>query len=53
VRFLDADRLAGKDGAEVNLFVPETNPAAIGDDHDFDMEGAVDIRQSTLGRIEG
>jgi len=49
VHFLDADRLAGKDGAEVNLFVTETDPAAIGDDHDFDMEGIIDIRQSHVG----
>jgi hypothetical protein len=42
VNFLDADRLAGKDGAEVNLFVPQTDPAAMGDDDGFVVEGIVD-----------
>ena len=33
VNFFDADSLASKDGAEVNLFAPQTDPAAIGAPH--------------------
>jgi len=29
VHFLDGDRLTGEDGAEVNLFAPETDAAAL------------------------
>jgi len=32
VNFFDANRLAGKDGAEVDLFAAQTDAAAIGDD---------------------
>jgi hypothetical protein len=32
VNFFDADGLAGKDGAEVNLFVAQTDASAVGDD---------------------
>jgi hypothetical protein len=39
VNFFDADGLAGKDGAEVNLFVPQTDPAAIGDDDGLSWKG--------------
>jgi hypothetical protein len=49
VHFLDADRLAGKGSAEVNLFVTETDPAAVGDHHDFVVEGIVDIGQAQVG----
>jgi len=42
VNFFDADGLAGKDGPEVNLFPPQTDPAAIGDDDGFAAEGIVD-----------
>ena len=48
MHFLDADRLAGEDGAEVNLFAPQTDAAAIGDDHDFVVEG-IDIGQALIG----
>ena len=38
-----------KDGAEVNLLAPQTDPAAIGDDHEFVVEGIVDIGQALIG----
>jgi hypothetical protein len=41
--------LAGEGRAEVNLFATQTDPAAIGDDHDFVVEGIVDIGQSLIG----
>ena len=53
MHFLDADRLAGEDGAEGNLFAPQTDPTAIGDDHDFVVEGIVDIGQALIGGVEG
>jgi len=53
VNFLDADRLAGKDGAEVNLFVAQAEAAAIGDDNDFVVEGIIDIGQSRVGTGRG
>jgi hypothetical protein len=40
VDFFDADGLAGKDGAEINFFVPPTDPAAVGDDNDLVVEGS-------------
>ena len=48
--FLDADHLPGEDGAEVNLFLrlKQIRPQLV-DDHDFDMEGIIDIRQSHVG----
>ena len=49
MNLLDADRLAGKDGAEVNLFVTETDAATISDDHDSVVEGIVDIGQALIG----
>ena len=49
MHFFDADRLAGEDSTEVNLFATQTGPAAIGDDHDFVMEGIVDVGQSLIG----
>ena len=47
VDFLDADGLAGEDLAEVNLFVPQTDASAVGDD-DLVMEGKVDVGQSAI-----
>ena len=49
MNFFDADCLAGKDRAEVNLFATETDLAAICDDHDFVVEGLINIRQSLIG----
>jgi len=49
MHFFDADRLAGEDSTEVNLFATQTGPAAIGDDHDLVVEGIVDIGQSLIG----
>jgi hypothetical protein len=43
LNFFNADGLAGKDGAEVNLFATETDAAAIGDDNGFVVEGIIDI----------
>ena len=45
MNFLDADRLAGKDGAEVNLFVPETDASAIGNHDELVVEGIIDVGQ--------
>src|SRR6266567_102391 len=50
--FFNADRLAGEDGAEVNLFVPQANATAVGDDNDLVVEGIVDVGQSP-GRAGG
>ena len=38
----DADGLAGKDRPEVDLFVPQTNAAAIGHDNGFVVKRIVD-----------
>ena len=46
--FLDADGLAGKDGAEVNLFAPEADASAVGDDDDLVVEGIVDVGQTAI-----
>jgi hypothetical protein len=46
---LIADRLAGKDLAEVNLFAAHTDAAAPGHDNDLVVKGLVDIGQSLLG----
>jgi len=53
VNFFDADRLADKDGAEVNLFAAQTDAATIGDDNDFILEGIIDIGQSFVGAGRG
>jgi hypothetical protein len=45
--------LAGKDGAEVNLFAAQTDAATIGDDNDFVVEGIIDIGQSFVGAGRG
>jgi hypothetical protein len=44
--FFDADSLAGKDRAEVNLFAAQTDASAIGDDNDLVVERIVDVGQS-------
>src|SRR5580704_4575580 len=49
MNFFDADRLAGKDLAEVNLFVAQTEAAATGDDNDLVVKGIVNIGQSLTG----
>jgi hypothetical protein len=41
VNFFDADSLAGKDRAEVNLFAAQTDAVAKSDDNDF--EGIIEI----------
>ena len=43
LNFLDTDSLAGKDGAEVDLFRTQTDPATTGDDDDAIMERIVDV----------
>jgi hypothetical protein len=48
MNFFDADRLASKDLAEVNLFVAHTDAAAAGDDDDLVVKGIVDIGQSGI-----
>jgi hypothetical protein len=53
VYFLDADRLAGKDLAEVNLFVAETDAATASDHDGFVVKGIVDVRQSLIGASRG
>jgi hypothetical protein len=39
VYFFDADGLAGKDRAQVNLFAVQTDAAAMGDGNDFIVKG--------------
>jgi hypothetical protein len=43
VNFFDAARLAGKDRAEVNSFVSQTDASAIGDDNDLVLKGIINI----------
>jgi hypothetical protein len=49
MNFLDADRLAGKDGAEVYFFVSQTDASAIGDHDDLVVEGIIDVGQTLIG----
>jgi hypothetical protein len=49
VNFRDADCLAGKDGAEVNLFVSQTDASAIGEYDDLVVEGISGDVQSLVG----
>jgi len=51
VNFFDADSLAGKDRAEVDFFVAETDAAAAGDHDGLVVEGVVDVRQSGVGTV--
>jgi hypothetical protein len=56
VNFVDADSLAGKDRAEVNLFAPQADPAAIGDDNRtslFPSEPISSDGTSTAGTMIG
>jgi hypothetical protein len=49
VDFFDAGRLAGKDLAEIDLFLAETDASATCDDERLVVERIVDIRQSGVG----
>ena len=53
MNFFDADGLAGKDGAEVKFFVPQTGASAIGDDNNFVVKRIIDIGQSLVGACRG
>src|SRR5258708_12963322 len=53
MNFFDADRLAGKSLAEVNLFVAQTEATAAGDDNDLVVKGIVDGGQSLIGAERG
>jgi len=53
VNFFDADGLAGKNGAEINLFATQTDAAATGDNYDFVMQGIIDIGQSLISASRG
>jgi hypothetical protein len=44
MNFLDADRLAGEDGAEVDLFAAQTDASAMSNHNGLVVEGVVDIR---------
>ena len=48
MNLFDADRLAGKDRAEINFFVSQTDATAMGDDDGLVVEGIVDIGQSLV-----
>src|SRR2546421_12902792 len=54
VNFFDADGLAGKDRAEVNLFVPQADPPAIDDlpilHDEIDLPYCFDVIQRICGR---
>ena len=49
MNFFKADRLAGKDLAEVNLLIAQTDAAAAGNDDDLVVKGVVDIGQALIG----
>jgi hypothetical protein len=46
VHFLDADRLAGENGAEVDFFASQADAATVRDHDALVVEGIVDVRQS-------
>jgi hypothetical protein len=48
VNFFDTDGLASKDGAESDLFVAQTDAAAMDDDDDFIVDGRIDIGKSRI-----
>jgi hypothetical protein len=52
VDFFDADRLAGKDLAEIDFFA-QTDAPATGDHDRFIVEGIVDVRQAGVGAWGG
>jgi hypothetical protein len=49
----DADGLSGKDLAEVDLFIPQTDATAARDHDGFVVEGIVDVRQSGVDTRRG
>src|SRR5215510_15205894 len=49
VHFFDADSLSGRDRAEVDFLLAQTDAPAVGDHNDFVVEGIVDIRQAGVG----
>jgi hypothetical protein len=53
VNFFDADGVAGKDRAEINLFATQTDAAATGDDNDSVVQGIIDIGQSFISATRG
>jgi hypothetical protein len=46
VNFFDADGLSGKDLAEIDFFLAQTEATATGDHYGFVVERIVDVRQS-------
>ena len=48
LHFFDADRLTGKDRAEIDFFLAETNAAAMRNYNRSVMEWVVDVRQSLV-----
>ena len=48
MNFFDADGLAGKDLAEIDFLVAQTNAPATGHHDRFVMEGIVDVGQSPV-----
>ena len=51
--FFDADRLAGKDLAEIDFLATQTVAPARGDHVDFMVEGIVAVRQAGAGAWGG
>jgi len=49
VNLFDADGLPGKDLAEIDFLVSQTNAAAAGDHDGFVVEGIVDVGQPGVG----
>jgi hypothetical protein len=49
VDFFDADGLAGKDLAEIDFLLAQTDAPAAGDHDSFIVEGIVDVRQAGVG----
>ena len=53
MNFFDADRLAGKDLAEINFCSAQADAAAMGDENEFIVEEIDDSGQSLWGRVQG
>ena len=49
MHFLDADGLTGKDLAEIDFLVVETDATTASDHDSFVVEGIIDVGQSGVG----
>lgn len=53
MHFFDADRLAGKDRAEINLSSAHTDATTVGDHDGLVVERIIDVGQPGIGTGEG